>query len=97
MTRNTAPSSTSSTVRQVCTSESRCCGERNRAAPRPVMRPATTAATSPEAPSCSAGIDAMNGIVNEITVFTVGFDTRARMRRLSHPTIAPITPATATE
>ncbi len=97
MMRNTAPSSTSSTVRQFCASDRRCCGLRNFAAPRPVTSPATTAATSPEAPKCSAGIEARNGIVKEMTVFTVGFITRARTRRLTQPMTTPITAASTTE
>ena len=39
----------------VSSSDSRCSGVNQRAAPWPVTMPATTAATSPEPPSCSVG------------------------------------------
>ena len=97
MVRNTVPSRTSSTVRQFCESESRFCGESMRGAKTPVRSPATTAATSPEAPSSSAGTDATNGTAKEMTVFTVGSLTRLRTARLSEPAAQPSTAATATE
>ncbi len=81
MVKNTAPSSSSSTVRQFCVSDSRFCGEKSRGARIPVMSPATTAATSPDDSNISAGMDATNGTVNEMTVFTVGSDTRLRTTR----------------
>ena len=64
----------------------------------PVTRPATTAATSPEAPSSSAGTAATNGTVNEMTVFTVGSrdppaDDEVQRARPTQPT----TTATTTE
>ena len=86
------------TVRQFHVSDSRFCGERSRGAPIPVTRPATTAATRPEAPSSAAGTDATNGTVNEMTVFTVGVGHAARERaRLSRPTAQPMATATTTE
>jgi hypothetical protein len=54
-----------------------------------------TAATSPDAPSCSAGIEAMNGAVNEITVLTVGSGTRPRTARSRWPATNSITTAIA--
>ncbi len=59
--------------------------------------PATTAATSPEAPSNSAGTAARNGTVNEMTVLTVESVIRLRIERLSQLTSSPITIATTTE
>ena len=97
MVRNTAPSRTSSTVRQFCESDSRFRGDRSRGARMPVTRPATTAATRPEPPSISAGTEARNGTVNEMTVLTVASVTRLRISRLSRPTTAPMTSATITE
>lgn len=95
--RKTAPSSSSSTVRQFCESESRCCGDRSRAARMPVTMPATTAPTSPEAPSSVAGTAAAKGTANEMTVLTVASRTWRRTARFSQPTSQPITTATATE
>ena len=80
------PSRMSSIVRQFCTSDMRCCGDRLRIAPRPVTSPATTAATRPDAPSASLGTEARNGTVNEMTVFTVASVTRERTQRLALPT-----------
>ena len=56
-----------------------------------------TAATRPEAPSASAGMEARNGTVNEMTVLTVASFTRARTTRLSRPTSQPNATATTTE
>ena len=75
----------SSTVRQFCASERRCSGDSTRGARLPVTSPATTAATSPDAPSASAGMEARNGTVNEMTVLTVASFTRCRTSRFSQP------------
>ena len=60
------------------------------------MRPAVTAATSPEALSPSAGRYARNGTVNEIAVLTVGSETRDRTIRLRTPTTPPTATAATT-
>ena len=60
---------------------------------RETTRPATTAATRPEPPRCSAGIEAMKGIVKEKTVSAEGSLMRARTRTPTSPTTQPIAAA----
>ncbi len=57
---------------------------------RETTRPATTAATRPEPPRCSAGIDAMKGIAKEKTVSAEGSLMRARRRTPTSPTTHPM-------
>lgn len=96
MRKKTPPSASIATIRQFWVSEMRWRGVRNRVAPAPVISPAVTAATNPDAPSSSVGRYARNGTVNEIAVLTAGSWTRARTRRLSIPTTAPIATASTT-
>ena len=60
---------------------------------RETTRPATTAATRPEPPRCSAGIEAMKGIVKENTVSAEGSLMSARRRTPTSPTTQPIAAA----
>ena len=55
--------------------------------------PATTAATNPEPPTCSAGIEAMKGIAKEKTVSVDGSLMIERIRTPTSPTIKPTTMA----
>lgn len=55
--------------------------------------PASTAATSPDAPTASAGSAATNGAAYEISVETVGSATRARTHRCNQPIAKPIATA----
>ncbi len=57
---------------------------------RETTRPATTAATRPEPPRCSAGIEAMKGIAKEKTVSAEGSLMRARRRTPTSPTTQPM-------
>ena len=86
----------SSTVRQLSSSDSRCSGVNQRAAPCPVTIPATTAATSPEPPSCSVGRYATKGTTKLNAVLAAEWATHARARRASRPTSAPMTTAMTT-
>ncbi|SIM68175.1 Uncharacterised protein [Mycobacteroides abscessus subsp. abscessus] len=95
--RNTAPSPIRLMLSQFCRSESRWRGLSWRGARTPVTRPATTAATSPEAPAASVGIEARNGTVKDRIVLTVGSSTRRRTARLATPTTEPTTAARVTE
>ena len=66
---------------------------------RPRYRPATTAAITPEAPSCSAGRKAAYGVRREIVISTGVSSMRVRICAITHPTARPIahppSPATA--
>ena len=93
--RKTAPSSSSSTVCQLDRSAMRSCGRRCRGDPLPVTRPAATTATSPDAPSSSAGRYATNGTTNDMAVLSAACRSRLRTRRPSQPTGTPIATATA--
>ena len=60
---------------------------------RETTRPATTAATRPDPPKCSAGSEAKKGIAKEKTVSVEGSLRSARTRTPSSPTIHPMTAA----
>ena len=60
---------------------------------RETTRPATTAATKPDPPKCSAGSEAMKGIAKEKTVSVEGSLRSARTRTPTSPTTHPMTAA----
>ena len=83
-------SKTSVMVCQFCWEKRLFAAEIVAARRRETTRPATTAATRPEPPRCSAGIDAMKGIAKEKTVSAEGSLMRARRRTPTSPTTQPI-------
>lgn len=95
--KNTPPSSTSVTARQMLPSDTRCSARKTRSFLRPITTPATTAATSPEPWSRSVGTEAAKGMTRDRTVETVGSCTILRAQRPTLPAIMPITMATNTE
>lgn len=91
------PSSTSCTLAHVTVLVMRWAGGSSRGPRWPTTSPVTTAATRPDAPSASAGTEAMNGSVKDSTVFTLALEMRRRSVKLPKPTSSPIASATATD
>ena len=60
---------------------------------RETTKPAMTAATRPDPPRCSAGIEAMKGMTKEKTVSAEGSLMRARRRTPTSPTTHPMAAA----
>lgn len=80
-------------VCQFCWEKRLLVAEMTAARRRETTRPATTAATRPEPPRCSAGIEAMKGITKEKTVSAEGSLMRARTRTPTSPTTHPMAAA----
>ena len=87
------PSRTSVIVCQLCCEKRLLVAEMAPARLRETTSPAMTAATRPEPPTCSAGIEAMKGMTKEKTVSEDGSLMKERMRTPSSPTTRPMTVA----
>ena len=92
--RKTPLSSTTVTVDQFCVAKRRLFAEIRPTRRMDTTRPATTAATRPDPPRCSAGMEARKGMAKEKTVSEVGSFRRARTRTPSSPTAQPTPIAT---
>lgn len=83
-------------VRQFVRSVIRSWAENRLALMAPVMRPATTTDSTPEAWTSSAGMKAANGTTKETEVVSTGSSTWDRTQTDANPTAAPMPMATRT-